>query len=155
MGLHTVAHAGEWVGPESIWGAIRHLKVERIGHGTTAGKDPALVDYLREHRLPLEMCPVSNVRTASVKSLREHPIREYFDEGLLVTVNSDDPALFHTSLNNEYIELHRQLGFTFEELKQISLNGIEASFMDNAARRETREIFMREFQTIQSKMNPN
>ena len=98
---------------------------------------------------------MSNVRTGSVKSLSKHPIREYFDKGLLVTVNSDDPALFHTDMNNEYLELHQQLGFTFEELKQVSLNGIEASFIDSDAKRGMRERFMREFQTIQSKMNPN
>ena len=150
MGLRTVAHAGEWVGPHSIWGAIKHLKVERIGHGTSAGRDPELVEYLRANRIPLEICPISNVRTGSVPSLREHPIREYFDKGLLITVNSDDPSLFHTDLNNEYLELHRELGFTLEELYHISLNGIEASFLNGQRKHQMTEAFQREYAEILS-----
>ena len=122
-------HAGEGFGPESIWGALRELRVERIGHGVRAGEDPALVDFLAEHRVPLEMCPVSNVCTGVVPSLAEHPIRRFFDAGLLVTANSDDPAMFQTSLANEYRQLEAVLGFTRAEICQLVDNAIEASWL--------------------------
>ena len=94
LGFHTSAHAGEAAGAESVWGAIRALHVERIGHGTRADEDPALLDYLAKHAIPLEMCPLSNVRTGVVESIEKHPVRRYFKRGILVTVNTDDPKMF-------------------------------------------------------------
>ena len=148
MGLHRVAHAGEAAGPDSIWEAIRFLDVERIGHGVTAHQDPELVEYMKRERIALEMCPVSNLRTGVVPSIKEHPIREYFDKGLLVTVSSDDPSLFHTDMNNEYIQLHQQLGFTVPELFQISMNGIDAAFLDEEIKSQLRSSFLSEYDRI-------
>ena len=101
-GLHSVPHAGETTGPETIWDALRDLKAERIGHGTSAVQDPVLLAHLAEHRIPLEVCPTSNIATGAVGRLEEHPIIEMSRAGVVVTVNSDDPPMFATSLNREY-----------------------------------------------------
>jgi len=129
MGFHVNAHAGEASGPESIWGAIRHLHVERIGHGTRAHEDPELLDYLREHRIPLELCPISNVCTGVVSTLSEHPIREYFEHGLIISVNTDDPMMFGNSLDKEYELLVKECGFTRQEICRLILLGIESSWL--------------------------
>jgi adenosine deaminase len=129
MGFHTNAHAGEAAGADSIWDAIRLLHAERIGHGTRAWEDDGLVEYLAEHRLPLEMCPMSNVRTQTVRSLAVHPIRQYFEAGLVVTVNSDDPKMFQTSLANEYRLLEEECGWTKPEMCQLVLFAIESSWL--------------------------
>jgi adenosine deaminase len=135
MGLHTNAHAGEAAGADSIWDAIRVLRAERIGHGTRAWEDDELVAYLAEHRIPLEMCPGSNVRTQTVRSLDQHPIRQYFEAGLVVTVNSDDPKMFQTSLANEYRLLEQECGWTKPELCQLILFAIEASWLPAARKK--------------------
>jgi adenosine deaminase len=129
LGFHTTAHAGEAAGPESIWGALRALRVDRIGHGTRAREDPALLEYLIEHQVPVEMCPLSNVRTAVVPTLREHPIRDYLRQGLLVTVSTDDPKMFGNSLALEYELLERELGMTRDEVRTLILNGVRASWL--------------------------
>ncbi len=136
FGFYTSAHAGEVAGAESVWGALRSLEVERIGHGTRAEEDPALLDYLAEHQIPIEMCPISNVRTGVVKSIHEHPVRRYFEHGLMVTVNSDDPKMFANSMAEEYHLLVEQLGFTGDEICTLVLNAIQASWMpeDNKAK---------------------
>jgi adenosine deaminase len=129
MGFHVNAHAGEAAGPESIWGAIRHLHVDRIGHGTRAYEDPELLDYLREHRTPLELCPVSNVCTGVVSAIAEHPIREYYERGLIISVNTDDPMMFGTTLDKEYELLVQECGFTRQEICRLILLGIESSWL--------------------------
>lgn len=131
LGFHTNAHAGEAAGSQSIWDAIRELNVERIGHGARAWEDPRLVDYLVERRIPLEMCPVSNVRTNIVGSLREHPIRRYFDAGVIVTVNTDDPKMFQTNLADEYRLLEQECGWTKQEICRLILNAIESSWLSD------------------------
>ncbi len=150
MGLHRVAHAGEAAGPESIWEAIQLLDVERIGHGVTAGQDPELIEYLKREKIAIEMCPVSNLRTGVVSTIKDHPIREYFDKGLIVTVSSDDPSLFHTSMNNEYFQIHEHLNFSLKELYQISLNGIQTAFIDEGKRSELYRQFSEEYNEIES-----
>jgi adenosine deaminase len=129
MDFHVNAHAGEATGPESIWGAIRHLHVERIGHGTRAHEDPELLDYLREHRIPLELCPMSNVCTGVVSTIAEHPIREYFERGLIISVNTDDPMMFGTTLDKEYELLVQECGFTKQEICRLILLGVESSWL--------------------------
>jgi len=129
LGLHTTAHAGEAAGAQSVWGAIRHLRVERIGHGTRAAEDERLLDYLAAERIPLEMCPLSNVRTGVVRSIEEHPVRRYFERGLLVTVNTDDPKMFGNSLAEEYRLLESRLGFSRDEIRALILQGIAASWL--------------------------
>lgn len=128
MGLHTKAHAGEAAGAESIWGAINSLKVERIGHGTRAEEDPALLDYLVRHQIPLEMCPISNLRTRVVSSPQELPMRRYFDRGILVTISTDDPKMFGNTLADEYHLLIEKLGFSPEEIRLLLLNSIHAAW---------------------------
>lgn len=129
LGLHLVAHAGEAEGPESIWDVIRFLEVERIGHGTSAINDPKLMEHIKERGIAIESCPMSNVRTGVVASISEHPIREFYDRGLLVTVNSDDPAFFDTNISFEYTHLHDKLGFSLTDLYSITQNGIKSAFV--------------------------
>jgi adenosine deaminase len=128
LGFRTSAHAGEAAGPESVWGAVRVLQVDRIGHGTRAVEDPALVAWLVEHRVPIEMCPISNVRTGIVQSLAAHPIRAFFDAGLPVSVNTDDPKMFNTSLEDEFEALAAHLGFTWDEVQTLNRNALAAAW---------------------------
>jgi len=148
MGLHLVAHAGEAAGPESVWGALRSLGVERIGHGVAARGHPELLEYIRGRGVTIEACPVSNIRTGVVPSLREHPVREFFDAGISVTVSSDDPSMFGTDMNNEYIQLHRELGFTVDELFWLSLNAVESAFLPERERAELHEAFIGEYNRL-------
>ncbi|MBL7167971.1 adenosine deaminase [Candidatus Bathyarchaeota archaeon] len=148
MGLHLVAHAGEAAGPESIWGAVEKLGVERIGHGTSAVKDPDLMAYLRDNGVTVETCPMSNVRTNAVPSVREHPVRTFYDGGIRVTVNSDDPSMFGTDMNNEYVQLHAQLGFTVPELFQISLNAVDSAFLPDEVKMRLRGQFHEEIERL-------
>jgi aminodeoxyfutalosine deaminase len=127
-GLHLTAHAGESAGPESIWGAL-NLKAERIGHGLTAGLDPELIEELAENQVPIEICVTSNLRTGCCAELAQHPVRRYFDQGLMLTINSDDPAMFRTSLAEEYGLIQETFGFTDEHLRELARNSFEASFL--------------------------
>lgn len=135
MDLHLVAHAGEAAGPESVWDAIRYLNVERIGHGTSAIHDSKLMDRIKELGIAIEACPVSNVRTGVVQSLSEHPVGDFYKRGLLVSVNSDDPSFFDTSITNEYTQLYDVLGFSLADLINITLNAVESSFLDEKRKR--------------------
>ncbi len=136
MGLYTSAHAGEAAGAASVWGAIRSLRVDRIGHGTRAGEDEALLDHLAEHRIPLEMCPLSNVRTAVVPSIDDHPVRRYFDRGIPVTVNTDDPKMFGNSLAGEYRLLAERLGFSRREICGLIRGAVDVSWLEDARKRQ-------------------
>jgi aminodeoxyfutalosine deaminase len=102
VGLHSVPHAGETTGPQTVWDALRVLGAERIGHGTSAAADPRLLKYLAKNGVPLEVCPSSNIATRAVASLAEHPIVAFRDAGVTITINSDDPSMFGTTLNREY-----------------------------------------------------
>ncbi len=130
-GMHVIAHAGETAGAESVWGAIRSLKAERIGHGVGSVADVSLLEYLRKTQLPLEVCPNSNYCLKVADMDKPHPVRELVDAGVYVTLNSDDPPMFSTDLNNEYLTLAGQ-GFTWEELWKLNLNTLEASFLSEA-----------------------
>ena len=127
-GLHLTAHAGETGPAESIWGAL-NLHAERIGHGFSASQDPDLVEELAYRQIPVEICITSNLRTGVCKSAAEHPVKSYFDQGLMVTLNTDDPALFGTSLAREYQLAQQTLGFTDEHLRELARNSFEASFL--------------------------
>lgn len=136
-GFHAVAHAGEDVGPESIWDAIKILNSERIGHGITAIQDEELMSYLAKEQLPLEVCPTSNTFTKKiVEKMEDHPIRAFFDKGLLVTVGTDDPVFFKTTLLQEYYELYTKLNFTSDQIKQLVQNSFKASFLDASQKQE-------------------
>jgi adenosine deaminase/aminodeoxyfutalosine deaminase len=129
-GLHSVPHAGESTGPQSIWDALRHLGAERIGHGIAAARDPELLDYLAEHRIPLEVCPTSNVRTRSVPSLEQHPLPALVAAGVPVTINSDDPPMFATTLNREYELAAGLLGLDDSGITDLARAAVRASFLD-------------------------
>lgn len=131
-GLNTSAHAGEAAGPESVWGAIRTLKVDRIGHGTRAVEDTRLMDYLAEHQIAVEMCPLSNVRTAVVPGIEAHPIREFYQRGIPLSINTDDPKMFGNSLVDEYQALEQSLGFTLAEIMEIIRNSVDSAFISEA-----------------------
>jgi adenosine deaminase/aminodeoxyfutalosine deaminase len=129
QGLRLHAHAGETVGPESIWSALNDLGAERIGHGLTAAQDSALVDHLASSQIPVEICLTSNLRTGGLAELSQHPLRQYFDRGLHVSLHSDDPALFGTDLNREYLLAHQTFGFNKYELRRLAMNSFEAAFL--------------------------
>src|SRR5881397_2960305 len=127
-GLRLTAHAGESAGPESIWGAL-NLRAERIGHGLTAWQDTELVEELARRQIPVEICLTSNLRTGCCGGIGEHPLRSYFDKGLMVTLNSDDPAMFSTSLAREYQLAQDSFAFSDEHLRELARNSFEASFL--------------------------
>jgi aminodeoxyfutalosine deaminase len=140
-GLRSVPHAGETTGPETIWDAIRELGAERIGHGISAVRDPELMAYLAERQLGMEVCPTSNVRTRAVAAIEEHPLRTMVDAGLLVTINSDDPPMFGTSLESEYAVAARLLDYGPQGLAGLARNAVSASFLPAAEQtRLTAEI---------------
>ena len=130
VGLRTSAHAGEAAGPASVWSALDDLRVDRIGHGTSATEDPRLVAALAERRVHVETCPLSNVRTAVVPSLATHPVRRLFDAGVALSVNTDDPKMFGTSLAEELRGLHRHLGFTADEIHALVMQAARDSWLE-------------------------
>lgn len=131
-GLHSVPHAGEMSGPRIIWEALDELGAERIGHGISCVADPRLMARLRDAGVPLEVCPTSNVRTGQVASIEEHPLPAMLAEGLVVTVNSDDPPMFGTTLTREYLTLAEIFGLGVGELARLAGNAVRASFMPEA-----------------------
>ncbi len=138
-GLRVTVHAGETAGPESIWGALRALGAERIGHGLAAFRDPALVEHLQRARIPLECCPTSNLRTGALRQhtgaddLARHPIVDYVRAGIPVTLNTDDPGLFDCTLSGEYALAHR-LGLSRQGLTRVAHTAFEFAFCDEATR---------------------
>ncbi|GAB3180862.1 aminodeoxyfutalosine deaminase [Micromonospora palomenae] len=129
-GLRSVPHAGETTGPQTVWDALRDLGAERIGHGISAAEDPELLAYLAEHRIALEVCPTSNVRTRAVARLEEHPLRRLVDAGVLVSINSDDPPMFGTTLNDEYAVAAALLDVGPEGVAALARDGVTASFLE-------------------------
>jgi aminodeoxyfutalosine deaminase len=127
-GLHLLCHAGESCGPQSIWAAL-NIGAERIGHALTAQQDPDLIEVLAQRQIPLELNITSNLRTGCCPSLLEHPAKLYFEEGLMVTLNSDDPPFFGANLLDEYLLAHRDFEFSLDQLRELAANSIEASFL--------------------------
>ena len=141
-GLHVTGHAGEDTGPENIAAAIDALRLERIDHGIAVVEDPALMDRLAQERIPFDVCPSSNVVIANrYASLTDHPLRRMREAGLLVTINSDDPAMTGTDLGREYRGVAEALGYGFGEMCQIAVEGVEATWLDEAERRDLRRSF--------------
>jgi aminodeoxyfutalosine deaminase len=140
-GLHSVPHAGETTGPETIWASLRELSAERIGHGTSAWQDPALLAHLVEHQVPLEVCPSSNVATRAVASLEEHPLPRFVEAGVVVTINSDDPPMFGTTLNREYEVAADLLGLDEAGTADLARTAVRVSFApDDVKARVLQEI---------------
>jgi adenosine deaminase len=146
--LHRVPHAGEIAGPQSVWSAIKLLHAERIGHGVRSIEDPELIEYLRMNSIPLEICPTSNIRLNVYPDYAHHPLRKLWDAGLLLTIGSDDPALFTTDLNNEFKVLINHFDFSQSDLERISLNAIQASFLSHAKKQKMVQEFKDEFTNL-------
>ena len=127
-GLRLTAHAGESMGPESIWSAL-NIGAERIGHALSAQHDPELIAILAERQIPLELNVTSNIRTGCCSEYDIHPVKDYFESGLMVTINSDDPPMFGSHLLDEYILVHEKFGFTLEQMRELAANSVEASFL--------------------------
>jgi len=144
LGFRTSAHAGEAAGAASIWGAIRSLKVDRIGHGTRAEEDEALLDHIVEQRIPVEICPISNVKTGVVESYERHPVRQYFERGVVLSINTDDPKMFGNTLTEEYMLLVEKKGFTRVEIKELVLGGLEMSWMQEVRKRQMLTAFCKD-----------
>lgn len=133
-GLRSVPHAGETTGPQTVWDALRDLAAERIGHGIAAAEDPKLLEFLAERQIALEVCPTSNVRTRAVARIEEHPLPRLVEAGLLVTINSDDPPMFGTTLDDEYAVAARLLGLGPQGVAALARNAVVASFLDPASK---------------------
>lgn len=133
-GLRSVPHAGETTGPETVWDALHNLGAERIGHGIAAARDPRLLEHLAERQIALEVCPTSNVRTRAVPAIEQHPLRTLVDAGLLVTINSDDPPMFGTTLNQEYAVAAELLGCGPDGVVSLARNAVTASFLAEPAK---------------------
>ena len=134
LGLASVPHAGETTGPETVWDAVRDLGAVRIGHGIAAAQDPRLMDYLGAQDIPLEVCPTSNVCTRAVDSLEDHPFAVLRAVGVPLTLNSDDPGMFDTSLDAEYRVAARVFGLNRLELADLARAGVRYSFADDSTR---------------------
>lgn len=147
-GLHSVPHAGEHAGPESIWGAIRSLGAERIAHGVRAIEDPALVTYLAERRIALDVCPTSNLCLGVYPDLAVHPLRRLREAGVILTINSDDPPLFNTTLNDEVVLLADAFGFDADTIDAILLDGVRAAFLTPAEALSLASAFRNELHAL-------
>lgn len=150
-GLPCVPHAGETVGPESIWGALNLLHSVRIGHGVRCIEDPALVDVLRERQIPLEVCPTSNICLKVYDSMAAHSLPQLVDEGLYVTINSDDPPMFNTTLTDEFIAIADAFGYDVAQLQTFSLNALRASFSPDEKKQQLENRFRNEFADLENK----
>ncbi|GGR71312.1 aminodeoxyfutalosine deaminase [Nocardioides luteus] len=133
-GLRSLPHAGETTGPQTIWDALNVLKAERIGHGTSAAQDPDLLAHLAEHRIPLEVCPSSNIATGAVATLAEHPLKTFVDAGIPVTINSDDPPMFATTLNQEYEIAADLLGLDAAGVAGLARAAVDLSYAPEAVK---------------------
>jgi adenosine deaminase len=139
LGLHTTVHAGEAAGPASVWGAIDVLRAERIGHGTRAREDELLLDALAQRAIPVEMCPISNVRTGVIASVADHPLRRFRERGIAVSVNTDDPKMFGNCLVDEFVALEECQGLTRDDVRSLILAAVDASWLPAERKRRLAE----------------
>lgn len=129
-GIPSLPHAGETAGPESVWGAIKHLNADRIGHGVRSIEDPGLIDYIVENDITLEVCPSSNICLGVYENINDHPLPLLVERGVKVTINSDDPPMFNTSLVNEYKTITEIFNYKLDDLYQFNMNAIDSSIPD-------------------------
>jgi aminodeoxyfutalosine deaminase len=127
-GLRCLPHAGETTGPETVWAAVNELNAERIGHGTSAAQDPRLVNYLADNNIALEVCPTSNIRTRAVGAMTEHPLPRLVAAGVPVALGTDDPGMFHTTLDNEYLLCHEVFGYDRTQLAELATTAVRVSY---------------------------
>lgn len=147
-GLHSVPHAGEVVGPQSIWGALQQLGAERIGHGVRAIEDARLVAYLAEQQVPLEVCPWSNLCLGVYPSLLAHPLARLYAAGVPLSVNSDDPALFTTTLTDNLLTLADPFALSLEAIDELVLNGVRQSFLEAEQKQHLEHLFRAEMHRL-------
>lgn len=133
--LQITAHAGEAAGPESMWQAIETLGATRIGHGVNAIRDPQLMEYLAKHRIGIESCPTSNLHTSTIADYDSHPFMQFFNSGVLIGLNTDDPGVSNIDINHEYRVAKSEIGLTDEQLMQVQRNGVEMAFMSDSERK--------------------
>ena len=150
-GLHSAPHAGEMAGPKSIWGALSALGAERIAHGVRAIEDPKLVDYLAQHHIPLDISPTSNIYLGVYPNYAAHPLRQLYEAGIPITISTDDPPLFETTLNEEVLRLATQFDLDIPAIDEILLNGIRYSFLTELRRQELEEVFLAELAVAKTK----
>ncbi|MFC5467982.1 adenosine deaminase [Cohnella suwonensis] len=148
LGLPITIHAGEASGAHNIEEAVLRLGASRIGHGVRLKEDGGILNYIREQRIPLELCPTSNIQTKAVAGWDVYPIREYYDQGILFTVNTDNPGVSGTNITKEYRVLAEKFGFTTREIAEIILNGVDASFLE----RDKKAELKRDFESIFAEM---
>ena len=139
-GFKLTAHAGEGSGPESVWGAVRSLRVHRVGHGIRSIEDPALVAYLADRQIPLEVCPTSNLRTGVVENWDQHPVARLIEAGVIVTINTDDPAMFHTTLAGEFKTLADRFSFDDAAMQRLSFAAVESSWADDRTKKRLADV---------------
>jgi adenine deaminase len=149
LGLHRVAHAGEDVGPDSVWDALDSLHVERIDHGVRSIDDPGLIERLAETQIPLTVCPLSNIALKVYPTLADHPFKRLMDAGVFVTLNSDDPPMFHTDVVDNYEAVAETFGFGPEEIRLIARNSFAGSFLDA----ETKAAYLARFDAEAAKLH--
>jgi adenosine deaminase len=149
-GLRRVPHAGELAGPASIWAALNSLHADRIGHGVHCIEDTNLIEFLIEQQIPLELCPTSNIILGIYPGYAQHPLRKLWDAGVFITVNSDDPPMFNTSLNQEYQVLVNHFDFGYAELEKVSLNALNASFLSQNEKEYLTREFALEFNQLKN-----
>ncbi|NDJ86352.1 MAG: adenosine deaminase [Chloroflexi bacterium] len=147
-GLPGNPHAGETVGPVSIWGALRSLKATRIGHGVRAIEDPELVTYLVEHQIPLEVCPTSNLCLGVFPSYEAHSLKQLVEAGVVVTINSDDPPMFNTTINDEYLHVFKDCGLTLPQIEKATLEAVRVSYLPDKRKRELVDDFQTTFNRL-------
>lgn len=151
-GLHVMAHAGEVVGPSSVWGAVDALGAERIGHGIRSISDSSLVAHLRARRVMLDVCPTSNLRTGAVPSLASHPLRQLFDAGVRVSINTDDPTFFGTTLRDELRLAAHVFGFGADELAQVMIDSVDGSFLPTAEQQALKRQFSGDIAALRAQL---
>lgn len=154
-GLHRVAHAGEHAGPESIRSVLEVARAERIGHGVRAIDDPTLVRELVAARIPLEVCPSSNLCLGVVPDLASHPFDRLYRAGVTLSINSDDPPFFDTTLTAEYLRLHETFGYAAGELAGLALSAVSQTFLEDGERAELEARFRREIEALERELAPS
>ena len=148
FGLHANPHAGEGAGSASIWQTIEQLRPSRIGHGISAIDDEELMSYLVRESLPLEVCPTSNIRLGICASYDSHPLKRLIDAGCVVTINTDDPVLFQTTLTREYLVAVQECGLAVQEIKNAILNALSCSYLPDVEKSRLTKIFINKFDEL-------
>jgi adenosine deaminase len=147
-GIPVTIHAGEAAGAENVYEAVANLGAVRVGHGVRLMEKPELLEWVKQQRIPLEMCPVSNIQTKAVRSWDAYPVRDYFELGLLVTINTDNPIVSGTSITKEYEVLYERFGFQLKELVALVRNGVEAAFLPDREKESLRLIMQARFKEL-------